>query len=204
MTAAKVAKYNKSNVNWNKFFSAVATVGNTMNSQKDRFDKSDLIEKALAHYSNGAIEYTNLDGVDHILTNLNNTTQEFKFVSSVFYGMRVTQRKTKTRPQIKELNKLGNPVTVKLTNSHGGNKRTALPATYAKYLMVADNYSAYVIAVEDLTPYLAIGGDGIEAKNVPANLFTEVVNPDEYTVTSHISNYKEKKNKMQEDFLNQF
>lgn len=204
MTAATVAKYNKSNVDWNKFFSAVATVGTTMNSQKDRFDKSDLIEKALAHYSNGAIEYTNLDGVDHILTNLNNTTQEFKFVSSVFYGMRTTQTKTKNRPGIKKLSKLDKTVTVKLANSHGENKRTALPDTYAKYLMVADNYSAYVIAVEDLTPYLKFSGDGIEAKNVPANLFTEVVNPDEYTVTSHVSNYKEKKNKMQEDFLNQF
>lgn len=204
MTTDIVANYNKSNVDWNKFFSAVATVGNTMNSQKDRFDKSDLIEKALAHYSNGAIEYTNLDGVDHILTNLNNTTQEFKFVSSVFYGMRTTQRKSKTRPKIETLTKLNRPVTVKLANSHGENKHKSLPATYAKYLMVADNYSAYVIAVEDLIPYLKFSGDGIEAKNVPANLFVEVITPDEYTVNAVVSNYKEKKNKMQEDFLNQF
>jgi len=93
---------------------------------------------------------------------------------------------------------------VKLANSHGENKHKSLPATYAKYLMVADNYSACVIAVEDLIPYLKFSGDGIEAKNVPANLFVEVITPDEYTVNAVVSNYKEKKNKMQEDFLNQF
>ena len=70
--------------------------------------------------------------------------------------------------------------------------------------MVTDNYSAYVISVKDLTPYLDFSGDGIAAKNVPVTLFTNVVTPEEYKITMKISNYKEKKNQMQEDFLNQF
>lgn len=204
ITVQKVADYNKKSVNWDKFFSAVATIGDGMNSEKDRFDKSDLIEKAMAHFSGGSIQYVNTDGVDHILTNLSGTTQECKFTAVVFYGPKVTQRKTKTRASISALTKLTRKVNVKLYNSHGSNKLKALPDNYAKYLMVVDNHSCGVISVADLTPYIKVDGDGIQLKGIPADKFIMVATPDTTSVTKIESNYKELKNKMQEDFLNQF
>lgn len=182
VTLEQVRDYNKHHVNWSKVFSVIKTLGTTMNGQKDRFDKSDLIEMSLSVFSNGAISYANDDGVDHRLTNLLNasgapTEQEMKFVSQVFYGIRTTQRKTKTQPKIEGLVKLDKPVTLKLVNSQGTNSHQALPATYAEFLMVVDNYSAWVARTEDLKPYLNFSGDGIEAKNVPIDLFLEVVGP---------------------------
>lgn len=210
-TVEQVCVYNQTNINWNKFFSVVDTLGTTMNGQKDRFDKSDIIEMALSVYSNDTIEYVNNDGVDHRLLNLPNnegtpTEQEMKFVSQVFYGMRVVQRKTKKQPKIEELVKLNKPVTLKLVNSMGSNSHKDLPATYAEFLMVVDNYSAHVIATEDLKPYLKFGGDGIEAKNVPCNLFVEVVGPDDLANRRALTNfnYKQAKIEFQRNFLAQF
>ena len=210
-TVSQVSNYNKTNVDWSRFFSAVETIGSTMNGQKDRFDKSDLIEKALSHFSNGAIQYANYDGIDHLLTNLlqvngDPTTQEMKFQGGSFYNHRVVQRASKKRliNSVTAITKLNKPVTVKLTNSNGENKRKSLPSTYAEFLLVVDNYSAFVVKVSDLTPYLKFNGDGIEAKKVPVELFEEIIGPTAISAVVLDSDYKERKNKMQEDFLNQF
>jgi hypothetical protein len=37
VTITNVAEYNKKHVDWDKFFSMIATIGSSMNSQKDRF-----------------------------------------------------------------------------------------------------------------------------------------------------------------------
>ena len=96
-TVHEVAQYNRNHVDWVKFFSVVDTLGKTMNGQKDRFDKSDIIEMALDAYSDSNILYVNDDGVDHLLLNLNNahglpTTQEMKFVGTLFYKEFVVER----------------------------------------------------------------------------------------------------------------
>ena len=56
-TITQVRDYIRDNVNWHKMYSMIDTVGSTMNGQKDRFDKSDLIEMGLAVYSNNAIQF---------------------------------------------------------------------------------------------------------------------------------------------------
>lgn len=210
VTVKQVKEYNKSNVNWVKFFSVIDTIGSSMNGQKDRFDKSDIIEISLSTFSNGYIEYANDNGVDHRLTYLkdqngNPTTQELKFLSNSFYGMVVVERKTKYKDAIKQVKKLNKSINLKLMNSNGNNIHTSLPVTYAKFLLVVDNYSVNVIETNSLIPYLKFNGDGILAKNVPYNLFEEVVNPTEVQNRSPKSvNYKEEKIKFQQNFLSQF
>lgn len=212
-TIQQVQKYNKTKVNWDKFFSVIDTLGSTMNGQKDRFDKSDIIEMALDAYSNGAIKYVNDDGIDHNLVNLHNatgnpTTQEMKFVGVLFYKEFVVERANKKRgtPSIKELRASNQPVTLKLVNSMGSNTHTTLPANYAEFLLVADNHSIHVVKVSDLTPYLKFGGDGIEASKVPCNLFHKVVGPEDIKSRQALVgfDYKAEKLKFQRDFLSKF
>ena len=212
-TIQQVQEYNKSNVDWKKFFSVIDTLGSTMNGKKDRFDKSDIIEGALDAYSHGAIKYINTNGVDHYLVNLldainNPTTQEMKFAGVLFYKEFAVERANKKRGVIgtKEIRSINQPITLKLVNSMGSNSHKTLPAEYAKFLLVADNHSVHVIEVSALTPYLRFGGDGIEANKVPYNLFHKVVGPDDVKGRQSLTgfNYKEEKLKFQRDFLSKF
>jgi hypothetical protein len=209
VTVEQVAEYNRVNVDWVKFFSMIDTLGTTMNGQKDRFDKSDLIEMALSEYSNGMIRYLNNDGVDHDLINLSNhgnsTKQEMKFLSSAFYGIKVTQRKTKFKEKIEQLLPKSK-VSLKLMNSQGENKHKELPKTYAEFLIVVDNNSVGVIEVEKLKSNLIFKGDGIEAKDVPCDWFTKIIEPKDIMSRKKLNdfNYKEEKIKFQQRFLAQF
>jgi hypothetical protein len=212
-TIQQVQEYLKSTVNWTKFFSVVDTLGTSMNGQKDRFDKSDIIEMALDAYSNGAIQYVNDDGVDHKLINLldlngNPSTQEMKFVGVLFYKEFVVERANKKRgtASVKELQLANQPVSLKLVNSMGSNTHTKLPSTYAEFLLVADNHSVHVIKVADLTPYLKFGGDGIEASKVPCSLFHKVVGPEDISSRQALVgfDYKAEKLAFQRNFLSKF
>ncbi len=212
-TLNEVCEYNRKNVNWDKFFSVVDTLGTTMNGQKDRFDKSDIIEMSLDAFSYGAIVYINAPGVDHTLVNLLDaqgqpTTQEMKFVSNLFYKEVVVERANKRQqnPGKKELRLSSQPFNLRLVNSMGQNTHTSLPSTYADFLLVADNNSIHVVKVSDLTPYLHFSGDGIEAQKVPPTIFQEVIGPTEILGRSPLTgfNYKQEKLKFQRDFLSKF
>ena len=212
-TIQQVQEYLKSTVNWIKFFSVVDTLGTSMNGQKDRFDKSDIIEMALDAYSNGAIQYVNDDGVDHKLINLldlngNPSTQEMKFLGVLFYKEFVVERANKKRgtASVKELRLANQLVSLKLVNSMGSNTHTKLPSTYAEFLLVADNHSVHVIKVADLTPYLKFGGDGIEASKVPCSLFHKVVGPEDISSRQALVgfDYKAEKLAFQRNFLSEF
>lgn len=202
---AAIADYLNKKIDWQKCFSIVDTLGTTMNGHKDRFDKSDIIEMSLDAYSDGAVKYVNMIGVDHILTDLS-ITMEMKFSSVLFYKEFVTQRANKNQPKIKELRAINKPITVKLVNSMGTNTHTSLPSSYAEVLLVVDNYSAHVIMVSELIPYLKFGGDGIEAYKVPSELFYKIVGPEDVSGRKSLAdfNYKEEKIKFQKDFLRKF
>ena len=212
-TIQQVQTYNKSNVNWNKFFSVIDTLGSTMNGQKDRFDKSDIFEMALETYSNGNIKYVNDDGVDHLLVNLPNaagnaTTQEMKFLGTLFYKVFVVERANKKRntPSVKELRPSNKPISLKLVNSMGSNSHKKLPSNYAEFLLVADTHSIHVIEVAALVPYLNFTGDGIEASKVPYTLFHKVVGPEDITGRQSLTgfDYKAEKLAFQRNFLSKF
>ena len=209
-TVQQVQAYNQQHVNWSKFFSVVETLGTTMNAQKDRFDKSDIIEMALEAYSGGNITYVNANGIDHNLVNLANalgtaTTQEMKFCGGVFYKERVTRRARGGVVAVKQVVAVNRPVTLKLLNSNGSNGHTDIPPNYAQFLLVVDNYSAFVALVDDIRPYEHVGGDGVSVKNVPVNLFHKIVGPEDYAVKALKNfDYKQEKLKFQRKFLSKF
>lgn len=194
-------------------YSMIDTLGKTMNGQKDRFDKSDLIEMGLEVYSNGQIKHVDRDGVDHELVNLLNTkglptTQEMKFVSRLFYKEVVIERANRRRgiEGRKELQRSSEHINLRLVNSRGENTHTALPDTYAEFLLAADNNSVHAIEVATLLPYLEFPGDGIVAVDVPSNLFMQVIGPDDITARQPLANfnYKQEKLAFQRNFLNKF
>ena len=212
-TLQQVCDYNRTQVNWVKMYSMIDTLGTTMNGQKDRFDKSDLIEMGLDVFSNGSIKYVDRDGVDHELVNLLNTkgmptTQEMKFVGTLFYKEFATERANRRQgiEGKKELRQSNHPVTIKLVNSMGSSTHTKLPDTYAEFLLAADNNSIHIIEVATLLPYLVFGGDGITANKVPSNLFMQVIGPNDITARQALINfnYKDEKLIFQRDFLNRF
>jgi hypothetical protein len=212
-TLQQVCDYNQAHVNWIKMYSMIDTLGKTMNGQKDRFDKSDLIEMGLEVYSNGQIKHVDRDGVDHELVNLLNTkglptTQEMKFVSRLFYKEVVIERANRRRgiEGRKELQRSSEPINLRLVNSRGENTHTALPDTYAEFLLAADNNSVHAIEVATLLPYVEFPGDGIVAVNVPSNLFIQVIGPDDITARQPLANfnYKQEKLAFQRNFLNKF
>jgi hypothetical protein len=212
-TVTQVADYMRTNINWTKVFSVIATLGKTMNGQKDRFDKSDIIEMAIAAFSNNAVEYLNADGVDHLLTNLKNkhdkpTGAECKFNNELFYAFRSIERASKKKGILgrKELKLIDKPVTLKLVNSQGENKHKALPEGYAEFVLALDTNSAFVIETAKLIPYLKFSGDGIEAKKVPANLFTKIVGPGDIAEPKALEgfDYKKAKLEFQRNFLSKF
>lgn len=206
-TIDEVINYNRNSVDWNKFFSVVDTVGNTMNSQKDRFDKSDVFELAIEVFSNGNISYLNKDGVDHQLNNLPNnnglpTTQEMKFVNNLFYK-KYKRGQNGHGPGVHATNLL---FDIKLVNSMGENKHTSLPSDYAEFLLVVDSYSVHVVKVSDLVPYLFYKGDGIIAKKIPPTIFSKIIGPNDIKNRQPLTdyNYKAEKQKFQKDFLSKF
>lgn len=209
-TVQQVQAYNQQHVDWSKFFSVVETLGTTMNAQKDRFDKSDIIEMALEAYSGGFIKYVNDNGVDHLLENLINpkgtaSTQEMKFSSGAFYKERVVQRARASTQAVKQIVAVNKPVTLKLLNSNGSNGHTDIPPNYAQFLLVVDNYSAFVALVDDIRPYKHLGGDGVSVKNVPLNLFHKIVGPEDYAAKALKNfDYKQEKLKFQRKFLSKF
>jgi hypothetical protein len=160
-TVQSVAKYFQKNVSWHSFFSLVDNIGDSLNSPKLRFLKSDLIERAIAKYSkDGLVKYVNLEGIDFILEKLG-TTLEMKYSSKSLY---TNKKKLK--------GKLSN---IRLVNTNGNYMATKLPDTYSDFLMVADLNGVVIIDKETLNKYLFFGIGFIEARNVPMSAVTMVV-----------------------------
>jgi hypothetical protein len=88
----------------------------------------------------------------------------------------------------------------------GSNSHKQLPTDYAVFLLTVDNYSAHVIAVAELLPYLKYTGDGIQAVQVPHTLFHKVVGPDDIETRQALVgfDYKAEKLNFQRNFLNKF
>ena len=198
-TLNQVATYLRNNVDWNKFYSVVDTIGASLNGAKDRFEKSDLFEGALEAYStNQEIKYVNNPGVDHLLPAIG-TNLEMKFSSSGLYHV----RKPKTKREIVLKDKIGG---IRLVNTNSDTVRTSLPAGYADFLLLVDINGAAVISKTTLKQYLKFGQGHIEAVNIPMSEVIQIVGPDSNIKRKVLNNfnYKEAKKQFQLDFLSKF
>jgi hypothetical protein len=110
------------NLNYNKFFDTVSSVGYELNSRKDRFIKSDVFELALAIISRGEIEWVDQIGYDHFLR-LSNKTMEMKTQAGCLFTKKGNTKKRTAK--------------IKLTNTLKKSMKATMEET-ADYLLLAD------------------------------------------------------------------
>ena len=134
--------------NRNAYSTLIAQVGDQLNDRKDRFDKSDIIEQAVAVYSGDRLSWVDLIGRDHVDT-VTGFELEFKYVSNGLY--------TKVHKLPKKM------VNVKLKNSLGVHKGTIIDHP-ADFYMIGQQDAIAIISWKDIKNYLVAVPDGIEAR----------------------------------------
>jgi len=97
-----VTKYPE--VEYNRFFNLVESLGRQLNERKNRFDKSDVLECATGWFSNGKLEWVDRIGHDHIVA-FSGAKSEQKTQQNVLYTSK--GRLKKTTGAIRLLNTLG-------------------------------------------------------------------------------------------------
>jgi len=162
MDTKTYAKHIKDNLDIVTYSSMVTSLGNSLNSRKDRFDKSEIIEKSFELYSNGKFKHVDDIGRDH-RDEENNIDLEFKFSENGLF--------TKVKKLPKKY------VTVKLKNSLGKNKGITIDNP-ANFYVIGQQDSIAIISYADIEPYLIDEDDGISAK-IPLDKLTFVFKPNE-------------------------
>ena len=194
-------------VDWESFFRMVHCLGDELNSKKNRFDKADILENALALMSNENIKWVDAVGWDHEAgrKKIEMKSQRFSL-------------KTKT-------GKLKNNVSnIKLMNSLGSAKGRR-PSDVIRFdiLLIVDtgndnSYSVgYINGAEDtITDYLDFKTDGVVLKNFPMSKVKFVYDDSQSRslgISQNNANFKSNKNsfsysnekrKMQEEFIKGF
>lgn len=185
-----VAKFFSKSVDWNLFFSTVDAIGDSLNSPKDRFDKSDIFELAIEVFSNQEIIYHNKNYRDFFIPSLNGIYCEMKYTSDLLFN---------------KAGVLKSFVTLTLINTMGINeKRNDLPEGYSDFLIAVDSQGCAVIDKSTLSLYLDSSSDSgqIKAKNIPSDKFIFVRKPYEIK-RKPLKNldYKQAKIELQKEFL---
>lgn len=169
------AKDIRSVLDFERYVSLIASIGNQLDTPKDRFDKSTIIEKSIEVYSNKRLEFVDGVGRDHYDTKLD-LDLEFKFENNVMFS-----------PKRKNPKKL---VKVKLKNSLGSHKGTKI-ANPADYYMIGQQDAIAIISWNDIQPYLVAVPDGIET-HIPFDKLSFVFLPHEVEANSKLDvNYKQ-------------
>lgn len=185
METADYANDLKKSFNAQLYTTMVMSMANSLNSPKDRFDKSDIIEQVVSFASNNRLHWVDDIGRDHIDT-VRKLAGEFKFLS---YGM---------------ITKTGNPrkkVTAKIKNTNGTNKNGNKITNPADFYMLGQENAIAIISYKDLEPCLIPLGDGISAK-IPYDKLTFLFLPNEVDTNKVVDlNYKKWKAKAQLDAI---
>ena len=192
ITTQVVANYFSDNVNWDYFYSAVDTLGDSLNSPKNRFDKSDILELAVDVFSDGKVKHHNETGRDFYIPELD-IFCEMKYETDLLF---------KSSSVLKDHNSLT------LVNTMGSNDRVKLPEDYADFLLAVGSKGCAVVDKVTLEKYLDTASDSgqIKAKNIPSSNFSFVRLPNQIHNRRKISNidYRDEKLKLQKEFLNRF
>ena len=148
MDTVTYAEELRSIFNRNAYSTLISEMGTQLNDRKDRFDKSDIIEQAVAVYSGDRLAWVDLIGRDHV-DSVTGFDLEFKYVSDGLF--------TKVQKLPKEI------VTVKLKNNLGAHKGTTVDNP-ADFYMIGQQDAIAIISWEDIKEHLVAVSDGIEAK----------------------------------------
>ena len=148
MNTKTYAKELRDVFNRNAYSTLINEIGTQLNDRKDRFDKSDIIEQAVAVYSGDRLAWVDLIGRDHCDTETE-FDLEFKYVSDgLFTKVKKLPKKT---------------VIVKLKNNLGTHKGTKV-SNPADFYMIGQQDALAIISWEDIKKYLVAVPDGIEAR----------------------------------------
>ena len=148
MNTITYAKELRGVFNRNAYSTLIAEIGTQLNDRKDRFDKSDIIEQAVAVYSGDRLAWVDLIGRDHV-DSVTGFDLEFKYVSDgLFTKVKKLPKKT---------------VNVKLKNNLGSHKGITVDHP-ADFYMIGQQDAIAIISWEDIKEYLVAVPDGIEAR----------------------------------------
>jgi len=148
MNTRTYAKVLRGCFNRNAYSTLINEIGTQLNDRKDRFDKSDIIEQAVAVYSGDRLTWVDLIGRDHV-DSVTGFDLEFKYVSNgLFTKVKKLPKKT---------------VVVKLKNSLGVHKGITIDHP-ADFYMIGQQDAIAIISWEDIKDYLVAVPDGIEAR----------------------------------------
>jgi hypothetical protein len=178
------AKDLRSIFNRQAYTTLIMSLGTQLNDRKDRFDKSDIIERSVARYTDGRYLYVDDIGRDHIDTK-HSLDVEMKYIHDGIF--------TKTKRSKKS-------VKVKLKNSLGSHKGTNINNPADLY-MIGQQDAIAVLTWETMKNFLVAVPDGIEA-HIPFDKLTFVFTPDDVDLTAKVDvSYKEMKSRMQDELI---
>ena len=188
-TTLDMAERYRTIINWKRWFKIVHSLGEQCNGRKDRFDKADILEQAVDICSDGKLAWVDEIGRDHRDIELGQDI-EFKFSS---YSMFTKTKKVCKNSTFKIKNSLGKTITTEIVNP-------------ANFYMFAQENAIGIMSYAEMLPYLNVSSDGIIAK-IPHDKIVYVVTPESVGTieVDEIENarlkYKERKRKMQRDFI---
>ena len=163
MDTKTYAKHIRDNLDFVNYSSLILSLGNTLNSPKDRWFKSDIIESAFATHSNGKFKHIDLVGRDHRDVE-NNLDIEFKYLTDSLFTPKGKVLKKQTK-------------TFKLKNWNGRNKGTTIEDP-ADFYLFAQQDSIAIMSFEEITPYLIQTDDSIEIQ-IPGDKLTFIFTPED-------------------------
>lgn len=172
----------KSFIDFQSYEMLVKSIGESLNSHKDRFDKADLIEQGIEEYSRGRLKWIDEEGKDHYDI-VSKVFLEFKYQNYCLYNEKNIPKKT---------------VSIKLKNSQGKSVGTEI-LNPADFYIVAQQNAMSLISYQDLQPYLVPADDGVLIK-APFEAFYPIYFND--TIISTINlDYKREKKRLQKKMV---
>lgn len=177
----------RKSINFSSYVALTQSLGSQLNSRKDRFDKSDIIEQAIAIYSNGILEWRDEIGYDLLDTDTNHTV-EVKYIE---HGIFTTGGKAKST------------VKAKIKNSLGDHKGITINKP-ADFYLFCQSDALVIVSWQTLSNYLVAVSDGIECR-IPYHELEIVFGPlDVCSIVTHQVNYKQAKAEMQKQLILEF
>ena len=175
MTTEEYSKILQQTIDSNRYATLIESLGTQLNDRKDRFDKSDIIERSIEIYSNSRLKWVDDIGRDHTDTETGFDI-EFKFAENGLFS------KVKKQPK--------KTVKVKLKNSLGEHKGTEV-SDPADFYMIGQQDSIAIISWEEIQEFLVAVPDGIEA-HIPFESLTFVFKPSDVEISTLVDvNYKQ-------------
>lgn len=159
-------------VEWRRFFDVIISWYNTVDEsgfkRKNLFFGSDLIEDALSYFSNGTIEWIDLQGQDHKLSDIDVTIEMKSGKNILSTGIKNVLKKKKTGRIIMQ-NTQGKDIVVEIRDF------------YSKWVLLADKNFVAITTLDSVKKHQTVNSDAIVSQ-VPMNELYVIARRVDYNV----------------------